>query len=74
MSEQMTIETNELWTAEDVARFLKTSRSWVYHRAEAGQLPCVKIGGLLRFDPGAIRALVAGDGLRRRKIVAVESA
>ena len=71
MSEQTTIETNELWTAEDVARFLKTSRSWVYHRAQAGQLPCVKIGGLLRFDPVAIRALVAGNELRRRKIVAV---
>ncbi len=71
MNEKNTIETDELWTAEDVARFLKTSRSWVYHRAQAGQLPCVKIGGLLRFDPGAIRALVAGDGPRLRKIVAV---
>jgi hypothetical protein len=71
MSEQSMIETNELWTAEDVALFLKTSRSWVYHRAQAGRLPCLKIGGLLRFDPVAIRALVAGDGLRPRKIVAL---
>jgi len=71
MNEKNTIETDELWTAEDVARFLRTSRSWVYHRARAGQLPCVKIGGLLRFDPLAIRALVAGDGVRRRKIVTV---
>ncbi len=71
MNEKTTIETDELWTAEDVARFLKTSRSWVYHRAQAGLLPCVKIGGLLRFDPVAIRALVAQDGLRPRKIAAV---
>ncbi len=71
MNEKTTIETDELWTAEDVARFLKTSRSWVYHRAQAGLLPCVKIGGLLRFDPVAIRALVAGDGLRPRKIAAI---
>jgi len=71
MNEKNTTETDELWTAEDVARFLKTSRSWVYHRAQAGLLPCVKIGGLLRFDPIAIRALVAEDGQLRRKIVAV---
>jgi hypothetical protein len=71
MSDQTTMETDGLWTADDVARFLKTSRSWVYHRAQAGRLPCLKIGGLLRFDPVAIRGLVAGDGLRPRKIVAL---
>ena len=73
MSEQMTSDLDELWTAADVARFLKTSRSWVYHRAQAGFLPCVKIGGLLRFDPAAIRALAVGVGPSRRKIAAVES-
>ncbi len=44
--------------AKDVAVFLKVSRSWVYHRAEAGLLPCVRIGSLLRFDPEVIRHLV----------------
>jgi excisionase family DNA binding protein len=29
---------------QDVARYLKVSRSWVYQRAEAGQLPCVRVG------------------------------
>ena len=37
-----------LWDAQDVARYLKVSRSWVYQRAEAGLLPCVRVGGLLR--------------------------
>jgi hypothetical protein len=46
-----------LWTAHDVARFFQASVSWVYHRAEAGDLPCIHIGGLLRFNPSAIRAL-----------------
>lgn len=50
-----------LWDANDVARFLKASRSWVYQRAQAGQLPCVKIGGLLRFEPAAIRAFIRGQ-------------
>lgn len=49
-----------LWTADDVARFLRVSRSWVYHRAEAGQLPCLRIGGLLRFEPDAVRAFTRG--------------
>ena len=28
-----------LWTAIDVARFLRVSRSWVYQRAQAGSSP-----------------------------------
>jgi len=49
-----------LWDAEDVARYLKVSRSWVYHRAESGQLPSLKIGGLLRFEQQAIHAFARG--------------
>lgn len=49
-----------LWTADDVAAYLKVSRSWVYHRAEAGELPHLRIGGLLRFEPDAVRAYARG--------------
>ncbi|HET9933964.1 MAG TPA: helix-turn-helix domain-containing protein [Polyangiaceae bacterium] len=52
---------DELWTAADVAAYLKVSRSWVYHRAEANLLPYVRIGGLLRFEPEAVRQY-ARDG------------
>ncbi|PTL84077.1 helix-turn-helix domain-containing protein [Vitiosangium sp. GDMCC 1.1324] len=55
-----------LWDANDVARFVKASRSWVYQRAQAGQLPCVKIGGLLRFEPAAIRAFIRSQGAKIR--------
>jgi excisionase family DNA binding protein len=51
-----TSEGDELWDANDVARYLKVSRSWVYHRAEAGQLPHLRVGGLLRFDADVVRA------------------
>lgn len=44
-----------LWDAVQVARFLRVSRSWVYHRAESGVLPCWHVGGLLRFEAEAIR-------------------
>ena len=51
-------ESDTLWDAADVARYLKVSRSWVYHRAEAGLLPYLRVGALLRFEPAAIRAHV----------------
>jgi excisionase family DNA binding protein len=44
-----------LWDARDVARYLKVSRSWVYQKAEAGLLPYLKVGGLVRFVPKRIR-------------------
>jgi excisionase family DNA binding protein len=50
-----------LWDANDVARYLRASRSWVYHRAESGELPCLRIGGLLRFEPEAVRAYARGE-------------
>jgi excisionase family DNA binding protein len=59
-----------LWDANDVAGYLKVSRSWVYHRAEAGQLPCVRVGGLLRFDPAAIRASARGEATATKRVVA----
>jgi excisionase family DNA binding protein len=48
-----------LWTVAEVAAFLKVSRSWVYHRLESGLLPHIRVGGLVRFDPSAIRAHVS---------------
>ena len=50
-----------LWDAKDVAAFLRVSRSWVYHRSEAGLLPCLRIGSLLRFDPEVIRRIARGE-------------
>ena len=58
-----------LWDARDVASYLKVSRSWVYHRAEAGEIPCLKIGGLLRFDPQAIHAFARGEAVRGARVV-----
>ncbi len=45
----------ELWTWREVARALKASRSWVYAKAACGELPSLRVGGMLRFDPAAIR-------------------
>jgi excisionase family DNA binding protein len=59
-----------LWDARDVARYLKVSRSWVYQKAEAGLLPYLKVGGLVRFVPEQVREFVLGStgerGVQRR--------
>jgi excisionase family DNA binding protein len=47
----------QLWDVNDVAKYLKVSRSWVYHRVAAGLLPCTRIGALVRFRASRIRAL-----------------
>jgi excisionase family DNA binding protein len=58
-----------LWDAQDVAQYLKVSRSWVYHRAESGELPCLRIGALLRFDPKAIHAFARGDSMHSARVI-----
>jgi excisionase family DNA binding protein len=53
-----TNHTESLWDAQDVAAYLKVSRSWVYKAAEEATIPCVRVGANLRFDPAVIRAWV----------------
>ena len=50
-----------LWRAKEVAAYLRASISWVYMHAEDGTLPSVRIGGLRRFHPEAIRAYARGE-------------
>lgn len=56
--ESQLADESALWHANDVAHFIGASRSWVYHQAEAGRLPCIRLLGFLRFDPRAVRAFV----------------
>jgi hypothetical protein len=56
-----------LWTAQDVARFLRKSIRWVYGEAAIDAIPCRRIGGSLRFEPEAVRAWVRGDVLCPRR-------
>jgi excisionase family DNA binding protein len=50
-----------LWDASRASSFLGVSTSWVYHRAAAGTIPCIRVGHNLRFDPEALRAWVRGE-------------
>lgn len=50
-----------LWNADEVAAYLRCSRSFVYKRAEDGSLPSVRIGAMLRFVPELVRAFALGE-------------
>jgi len=51
-----------LWTVDDVAEFLRASRSKVYKDAKARRIPSIRIGAMLRFDPNAVRRWVMQAG------------
>jgi excisionase family DNA binding protein len=61
--------TEPLWTVQDVARFISMSTSWVYKEAEAGRLPCIRLGAALRFYPEEIRQFL--DRLRGASVLAL---
>lgn len=61
----------KMWTAQQVAEFLQASRSWVYARAEAAEIPCIRIGGLLRFDPETIRRFARGEIANPGRVIAI---
>lgn len=61
----------KLWTAQDVAEYLRVSRSWVYHRAESGELPHFRVGGALRFSPTDIDAYVRGTRPENARVVSL---
>ena len=55
---------HELLTVDDVAVLLKVSKSWVYEhtrsrgRPRCDQLPHIKVGKYVRFDPYALRRFI----------------
>ncbi len=57
-----TPSTDTLWTVPDVAAYLRMSRKHVYRLVELGELPHIKIGRCVRFDPADIATWL--DGLR----------
>ncbi len=60
-----------LWTAEDVARYFRVSRSMVYKLSESGELPTLRIGSCRRFDPETMRRFARGEirGLPEGRVV-----
>lgn len=69
IEEAVTAPASTLWTAADVAAYLQISKSWVYQRSAEGELPTLRIRGLVRFDPDEIRAYARGRVSQRTAVV-----
>ncbi len=52
-------EARPLWTVGDLCRFLGVSKRWVHERTRRSEIPCYRLGALLRFDPEEVRAWAA---------------
>jgi excisionase family DNA binding protein len=59
---------HELLTVDDVAAWLKVSRTWVYEHTRrrrtprGARLPHLKIGKYVRFEASAVRAFLDKQG------------
>lgn len=52
----------QLLKPEEVRQLLNVSRSWLYEAANAGRIPCIRLGGPggpLRFERAAIEQWLA---------------
>ncbi len=58
--------TEPLQTAEDIARCYKVSARMMLRLAQRGDIPCLRIGRLVRFDPEAVRDAL-GQPARQRE-------
>lgn len=47
-----------LLDVKEIALILNVKPSTLYQWAELGQIPCIKLNGALRFDPGDIKAWI----------------
>lgn len=59
------------WTVDDLALLLEMSPKTLYKMAKSGNIPAIRIGGMIRFDPVLtaewLRARTTGIGFRQRK-------
>jgi excisionase family DNA binding protein len=60
MSTETDVLPEALWTVAEVAKFFRCSTSIIYKRVARGDIPCVRFGALVRFDPRVIRDLISG--------------
>lgn len=51
---------SSLWTTTDVARFIGCSERQIYVLRKSG-LPCVHVGGMVRFDPQQVKDWLGGN-------------
>lgn len=55
-----------LLTAEELAGFLSLSEKHVFRLAKTGRVPCIRLGGAVRFDPKATGTWLRQNCLKAR--------
>lgn len=53
---------NKLLTAQEVADLLSVGKKTIYQLKASGQIPYIKIGGIIRFDREQIEKWLAKKG------------
>ncbi len=66
---QTVVPRERLWKVPDVVEYLGVSASWVYLHVSLGDLPYLRVGGLLRFEPDAVRGYARGDRARQGAVI-----
>lgn len=51
----------EVMTAAELAEYLSFSKNWVYRKAEAGEIPGMKLGNRWRFKKSVIDRWLEGQ-------------
>ena len=54
-----------LWSAEQARTYLNISPRSLWSRTRRGEIPCIRIGRCVRYDPADLRAYV--ERLKRRE-------
>ena len=55
------IQTNQLWTIQDVAEYLRVKPSVVMYWVRNADIPVIRIGKTLRFDPCDVKEWIESN-------------
>ena len=58
-----------LWTHREVMALLRIGRNAVYDMAASGDLPSIRIGSRIRFDPAKVRAWLERQSQPNAKVL-----
>ena len=51
-------ERPRLWKAREAAEFLAISERHLWSMTQRGEIPCVRLGECVRYDPADLRAMI----------------
>ena len=54
-------------TVQELMKSLNLSRALIYRLAASGQIPCMRVGRAVRFDPKFVAAWLRARGFSRHK-------